>query len=602
MELLNENNILILKMDAPGNNIMTGEFLDDIVHCLEQAESYKNDSGVKGMVITCAGRHFSCGADISSLMERSAEELKEMDKTNVLPQIHQKQKHALTMLNTLPFPVISVVKGFCIGSGSEIAANSHIRVCEHSARIGQPESTFGILPALGGIAKTVEICGLSEAIEMILTGELFGTDEAYEKQWCDLVCEKKQGLDTAINLINFISENYDSYDRKKSPVYVEDFSEIKNTRIKNIKKIGVIGYGKMGKEIFSSLHDKILDAEFTVICRHDIDVYSEQIQKNVAKAYKRGRLSEIAYKISSRNFRFSDDLSSVSDCDLIIETISENLASKKAIFSELEKIAKPECVFSSNTSSFLISDVFSDITIHPYMGIHFFYPVKLSGVIEYNNCCDNKLADSLSKALGKESVFFENTYCMYLNQFISYSIACALVVKEKYNLTTKSMMNVLSDIFPQHGLFGMIDSIGLDLLTSGNTSDNVERIRCVLDYIKGKFRTLLSQGCPGGTQEFINFVNSQESEFSEPEISADYIKTLVVSALLNECVNASEDCKSDLTTVLADTIGLNLSMGDYYKSYGYETVKECLSVIDEELTCDAFKPVSEDVFNKYFSK
>lgn len=56
----------------------------------------------------------------------------------------------------MPFPVVSA-GGFCIGSGSEIAAACYFRICEKNARIGQPESTFGILPA-----STVKICFAAE--------------------------------------------------------------------------------------------------------------------------------------------------------------------------------------------------------------------------------------------------------------------------------------------------------------------------------------------------------------------------------------------------------------------------------------------------------
>lgn len=596
MELIKENDILILKMDAPGNNIMTGDFMDSLLSCLREAETYADDKSVKGFIITGSGRHFSCGADIPSLMERSASELEEYNSTGKLPKVHTEQKHALTMQSELPFPVISVVKGFCIGSGSEIAVNSHIRICEPTARVGQPESTFGILPALGGIAKTVEICGLSEAIEMTLTGELFTTDDAYEKQWCDLVCEKKRGFDTAVELINFISKNYDSYDRHNSALYIDEFNKIRKT---GIKKIGIIGYGKMGKEIFSCLHDKIRDAEYTVICRHDSDVYTEQIHKKLSKAFKRGRISEISYKISSGNFRFSDSLSSLSDCDIIIETISENLESKRKIFSELDSIVKNSCIFSSNTSSLLIPEVFSGVSAHSYMGIHFFYPIKLSGYVEFNNCGDRELAFSMCAVLGKEPVFFENDYCMYLNQFISYTVSCAMVVKDKFNISIGRMMEILSDVFPQHSLFGMVDSIGLDLLTSGNTANNVKRIRNVLDYAKKRYNQLLSEGCPGGTGEFIRFMNNYEM-LSDCEVSEEYIKTLIVSAVLNEAVNASDDCETDLTSVLADTIGLCMPMSDFFRQKGYETVKKSLIEINEELSCDAFKPVSAGVFNKYF--
>ena len=112
-----------------------------------------------------------------------------------------------TFLRSLPFPVVSVVTGFCIGSGSEIAVNSHYRICEKNARVGQPESTFGILPALGGLARTIKLCGMSNAYRLVMSGELIPAETAYALGWADFLCGKKQGYAQAVALIDWISSH-----------------------------------------------------------------------------------------------------------------------------------------------------------------------------------------------------------------------------------------------------------------------------------------------------------------------------------------------------------------------------------------------------------
>ncbi|MBQ3947772.1 MAG: enoyl-CoA hydratase/isomerase family protein [Ruminococcus sp.] len=114
-------------------------------------------------------------------------------------------EHFFTFLSELPFPTVSAVTGFCIGSGSEIAVNSTYRVIEKNARIGQPESTFGILPALGGLARTISICGLQNAYELVMSGELIPAEKAFELGWADIYTDKKQGLTEAIALIEYIA-------------------------------------------------------------------------------------------------------------------------------------------------------------------------------------------------------------------------------------------------------------------------------------------------------------------------------------------------------------------------------------------------------------
>jgi enoyl-CoA hydratase len=182
---------------------MTADFFTAYEDTMAEAEKRAQSGGIKGMIISGSGRHFSTGADVEALAERSAGE--SCDGTGELPAGHIKQKHYFTFLRSLPFPVVSVVTGFCIGSGSEIAVNSHYRIIEKNARVGQPESTFGILPALGGVARTIDICGFQNAYELVMSGELIPADRAAETGWADIFTEKKQGMAEAEKLIGFIA-------------------------------------------------------------------------------------------------------------------------------------------------------------------------------------------------------------------------------------------------------------------------------------------------------------------------------------------------------------------------------------------------------------
>ena len=204
--LLNkENDILTVVMNAPKNNLMTTQFHEEFEAVMEKVRVIAKSDSIRGMIIYGGGRHFCVGADVDALMERSASEVYD-DTSGDLPESHIEEKHHFTFLRDLPFPVVSVVTGFCIGSGSEIALNCHYRIVEKGARIGQPESTFGILPGLGGIAGTIELCGMKNAYELVMTGRLFPSEEACELGWGDILTDKKHGLAEAYSLIDFISE------------------------------------------------------------------------------------------------------------------------------------------------------------------------------------------------------------------------------------------------------------------------------------------------------------------------------------------------------------------------------------------------------------
>lgn len=222
MLLEKENDILVLSMDMPGNNLMTADFFKVYEAVMADIEKLAADKKYKGLIIKGAGRHFSVGADVDALADRSANETYD-DPAGILPEGHIRQKHYFTFLRELPFPVISVVTGFCIGSGSEIAVNSHYRVIEKNARVGQPESTFGILPALGGVARTIEICGVQNAYTLVMSGELIPADEAYALGWADIFAEKKQGVSEAEAVIRYIADNYSCFEPARFREYMGSY-------------------------------------------------------------------------------------------------------------------------------------------------------------------------------------------------------------------------------------------------------------------------------------------------------------------------------------------------------------------------------------------
>ena len=224
ISLTEENGILYLIMDAPNNNMMTTAFLNTFEARMEQVAERAEKGGIRGMIIRGGGRHFSSGADVGALAERSEKDAYD-DASDELPAGHVLQKGHFTFLRGLPFPVVSVVTGFCIGSGSEIAVNSHYRILEKGARIGQPESTFGILPALGGVARNIEICGMKNAYELVMTGDMIPADQAYEIGYADIFNGKKQGLSEALSLIEYISEHFGTFEPEKYREYIQQYRQ-----------------------------------------------------------------------------------------------------------------------------------------------------------------------------------------------------------------------------------------------------------------------------------------------------------------------------------------------------------------------------------------
>ena len=110
------------------------------------------------------------------------------------------------------------------------------------------------------------------------------------------------------------------------------------------------------------------------------------------------------------NLRFTTAIADIADCDLFIEAVVEDLDVKNSLWSELNRIAAPEAIFASNTSSLTIVAM-ATASGRPdrMLGIHFFNPVPLMKLVEVVRTVTTseeteKLAFDFVRALGKEPI------------------------------------------------------------------------------------------------------------------------------------------------------------------------------------------------------
>ena len=147
-------------------------------------------------------------------------------------------------------------------------------------------------------------------------------------------------------------------------------------------KVGVIGAGTMGQGIAKAFAQ--VDGYEVALC--DIkQEWAEGGKDKIAKGYARlvakekmtqEKVDGILAKITPG---LKEDL--CKDCDLIVEAAFEDMNVKKTTFAELDKIAKPECIFASNTSSLSITEIGNGLT-RPMIGMHFFNPADRMKLVE----------------------------------------------------------------------------------------------------------------------------------------------------------------------------------------------------------------------------
>jgi enoyl-CoA hydratase len=165
-----QGNIALLKFNRPkALNALNSATLDDLIGAVNEISD--NDE-IRVVIVTGEGnKAFVAGADIA-----------EMQPMNPLQSLRFSQKGhlAISLLEKMNKPVIAAVNGYALGGGFEVALACDIIYASEKARVGFPETTLGILPGFGGTQRTAKLAGLARAKELIFTGKVITSQEAFE--------------------------------------------------------------------------------------------------------------------------------------------------------------------------------------------------------------------------------------------------------------------------------------------------------------------------------------------------------------------------------------------------------------------------------------
>lgn len=131
------------------------------------ALAWDRDPDVGCIVITGAGKAFAAGADI-----------KEMAEKTFIQTYHSNMFQFWTELTKVQTPTIAAVNGFALGGGCELAMMCDIMYASEKAKFGQPEITLGVIPGCGGTQRLTRAMGKARSMDLCLTGDMFGADEA----------------------------------------------------------------------------------------------------------------------------------------------------------------------------------------------------------------------------------------------------------------------------------------------------------------------------------------------------------------------------------------------------------------------------------------
>ncbi len=152
---------------------------------------------ISGIVLTGAGeKSFVAGADIKEFLSLDSSSAGEMSKRG---------QDIFFLIENFPKPVIAAVNGFALGGGCELAMACHMRIAGETAKFGQPEVNLGIIPGYGGTQRLIQLIGKGKAIELMMTGDMIGAEEAYRLGLVNHVVPQGEEVAKAVEILQKIA-------------------------------------------------------------------------------------------------------------------------------------------------------------------------------------------------------------------------------------------------------------------------------------------------------------------------------------------------------------------------------------------------------------
>jgi 3-hydroxybutyryl-CoA dehydrogenase len=239
--------------------------------------------------------------------------------------------------------------------------------------------------------------------------------------------------------------------------------------MKQIKKVGVIGGGLMG----SGIAQASAAAGFPTTVREvseDLCAKSRHsIEKSLAKGIERAKVTAAERDATLKNLRFVTRLEELADSDLFIEAVVEELDVKNGLWSELNRIAHPDAIFASNTSSLtIIAMATASGRPDRMLGLHFFNPVPLMKLVEVVRTITTseeteQRALDFVKALGKEPIRAKDSSGFIVNLLLIPYMLDAINALEA-NVASVEDIDKGMQLGAGHpmGPFTLLDFVGLD--------------------------------------------------------------------------------------------------------------------------------------------
>lgn len=480
-------------------------------------------SGLRAVVLHCAGRSFVAGADI-----------REFGKPPIEPHLPD----VLVGIEAACVPWVAAIHGTALGGGLELALACRYRVATRDAKLGLPEVTLGLIPGAGGTVRLPRIIPAVRALEMVASGKPISAPRAAELGLVDDLAEADV-LEAAMRFAEALAERPDPgpvLDRpaqnpdpagfdalasklekrargQNSPkeavaalrraldmpapdalrleraaflrlrddpqskalahVFFAERGAGRLDRLKGVRApvpdhIGVVGGGTMGAGIAAACLLAGLRVTLLEQTADAADAAQGRVTGILQDSLSRGVISAERHDALLAVFTAAHDPVALADAGLVIEAVFEDFDVKASVLAQLERVTAPDCVLATNTS-YLDVNALAATMADPsrLVGLHFFSPahvMKLLEIVVPDAVSDHALATgaALAKALGKITVFAGVCDGFIANRIMSAYRAAGEHMLEEGALPWQIDAAMVAFGFPM-GLYQMQDLAGLDI-------------------------------------------------------------------------------------------------------------------------------------------